>query len=215
MSKKRNKASKHMKESTSFGRHLTGAMRESGWGLDDLQRATKVSRTMLEALCNEDFSALPAEVYARGFVRSCAVALELDEGELMARYERAKRRYDAQKAREARSAQQVQDDEARPVPAVVSTDSALEAWAAAALRRKSENLPAVRDEDGRRPQPAARKALRTSSPRRVSLALVLLLIVVVLTLTMSYVLNRPHTSTTTDSGTPAATETASSSDWTG
>ena len=83
MSKKRNKASKHMKESTSFGRHLTGAMRERGWGLDELQSATKVSRTMLEALCNEDFSALPAEVYARGFVRSCAVALELDEGELL------------------------------------------------------------------------------------------------------------------------------------
>jgi len=219
VSKKRKRAAKTTNESVSFGRYLAGARREKGWDLDDLQKATKVSHAMLDALENEDFEQLPARVYVRGFVRSCAQALGLDTDELLGRYERARRRYDAQVRRIEGAHRDREGQTHQPAPATVSADHALEAWAAAALRRKADRGVVVDagkvSQDDARPTPArATKGALSSSPRRVSLALVLLLIVVALTLTLSYVLNRPQT-TSSSSGTPAATETANSSDWTG
>src|SRR5215208_733459 len=46
--------------------------------LQDAQRETRIHRRFLEALENEDISALPATVYARGFIRTYATYLGLD-----------------------------------------------------------------------------------------------------------------------------------------
>ena len=60
------------------GGELRQARVSSGVSLDDAQRATRISRRYLEALESDDYDALPAPVFARGFLRSYAQFLGLD-----------------------------------------------------------------------------------------------------------------------------------------
>ena len=57
-------------ELTGIGVELRDARIARGVTLDDAQRATRISRRYLQALEDEDFEALPAPVFARGFLRS-------------------------------------------------------------------------------------------------------------------------------------------------
>lgn len=54
--------------------------------LDDVERRTKIRKKYLEALEDGDWSVLPGEVYARGFVRSYAECVGLDGLELLEKY---------------------------------------------------------------------------------------------------------------------------------
>ena len=49
-----------------------------GVGLDDLARTTRIPVRTLRLIEAEAWDMLPAEVFVRGFVRSCAMALALD-----------------------------------------------------------------------------------------------------------------------------------------
>ncbi len=69
-----------------IGPELRDARLGRGYSLDDCQRATRISRRYLEALEDEDFEALPAPVFARGFLRSYAQYLGLDPTALVRRY---------------------------------------------------------------------------------------------------------------------------------
>ena len=62
----------------SLGEELRQARVSNGVTLDEAQRATRISRRYLEALENDDYAALPAAVFARGFLRSYAQFLDLD-----------------------------------------------------------------------------------------------------------------------------------------
>ena len=54
--------------------------------LDEVARVTKIQPRILEKLESGHFDGLPAEVFVKGFVRSVARCLGLDEAEALARY---------------------------------------------------------------------------------------------------------------------------------
>ena len=69
-----------------IGPELRDARLSRGFSIDECQRGTRISRRYLEALEGEEFSALPAPVFARGFLRSYAQFLGLDPTAMVARF---------------------------------------------------------------------------------------------------------------------------------
>ena len=61
---------------------------ERGYDLDRVERDTRIGRGYIEAIEREQFDLLPAPVYARGFVRSYARYLGLEEEEALERMPR-------------------------------------------------------------------------------------------------------------------------------
>lgn len=66
-----------------LGRLLTQARLARGLTLEAAERETRIARRYLEALEREDFSALPAPVFARGFLRSYSQYLGLDPAQVL------------------------------------------------------------------------------------------------------------------------------------
>jgi flagellar biosynthesis protein FlhG len=72
---------------TPFGGALLRKVRESqGVELDDISRHTKINVVQLRAIEEEDFAALPAVVYLRGFVVEIAKFLKLDPTQVARTY---------------------------------------------------------------------------------------------------------------------------------
>lgn len=69
----------------SLGEWLRTSREEHGYDFDRVERDTRISRGYIEAMEREHFDTLPAPVYARGFVRSYARYLGLDEEEALSR----------------------------------------------------------------------------------------------------------------------------------
>jgi hypothetical protein len=65
------------------GTTLRHTRQQKGLALEDAEHVTRIPRKYLIALEEEDYSVLPAPVYARGFLRSYASYLGLDPGDLM------------------------------------------------------------------------------------------------------------------------------------
>jgi Helix-turn-helix domain len=61
-----------------IGYSLRAARERQGIGLPEAELATKIRAKYIRALEEEDFAALPADTYARGFLRSYADYLGLD-----------------------------------------------------------------------------------------------------------------------------------------
>ncbi len=81
---------------TEFDGALLRAVRESqGLELKQISRRTKISLAYLEALERDDFSALPALVYVRGFVAEMAKCLRLDPVQAAHTYVRRVKRREA------------------------------------------------------------------------------------------------------------------------
>jgi cytoskeletal protein RodZ len=72
--------------STPFGEHLKREREMRGVSLEEIAAATRISTRFLEALENERWSELPGGVFNRGFIRSVARFLGLDEDALVAEY---------------------------------------------------------------------------------------------------------------------------------
>lgn len=68
---------------TPLGETLQRARQSKGITIEDAERITRIPRKYLEALELENYSILPAPVYARGFLRSYAGYLGLDPKELL------------------------------------------------------------------------------------------------------------------------------------
>lgn len=66
-----------------LGRLLIQARQARGLTLEAAERDTRIARRYLEALEREDFAALPAPVFARGFLRSYAQYLGLDPAQVL------------------------------------------------------------------------------------------------------------------------------------
>jgi flagellar biosynthesis protein FlhG len=72
---------------TEFTGGLLAKVRESqGIGLEDIARRTKIGLAYLRAIEEEDFAALPALVYTRGFVQQLAKFLKLDPAQVTRSY---------------------------------------------------------------------------------------------------------------------------------
>jgi cytoskeleton protein RodZ len=74
----------------SFGERLKREREMREVSLDELTKATRISQRFLEALENEDWKKLPGGVFGRGFVRTIAGYLGLDEESLLGEYDMAR-----------------------------------------------------------------------------------------------------------------------------
>lgn len=69
-----------------LGELLKEARQQKGLSLEQVEEATRIRRKYLQALEEENFGVLPAEVYVKGFLRNYAQYLDLDVEEVMALY---------------------------------------------------------------------------------------------------------------------------------
>ncbi|HVA17328.1 MAG TPA: RodZ domain-containing protein [Candidatus Dormibacteraeota bacterium] len=69
-----------------FGEHLKREREMRGVSLEEISAATRISVRFLEALENEQWERLPGGIFNRGFIRSVARFLGLDEENLVAEY---------------------------------------------------------------------------------------------------------------------------------
>ena len=69
-----------------LGDYLKQAREKKRVSLEQISSQTKIPEYHLQALESEDFANLPAKVFAKGFVRSYAKALGLDEEEVLQRF---------------------------------------------------------------------------------------------------------------------------------
>jgi cytoskeleton protein RodZ len=72
--------------STPFGEHLRREREMRGVSLEEIAAATRIRTRFLEALEKEEWDHLPGGVFNRGFIRSVARFLGLDEESLVAEY---------------------------------------------------------------------------------------------------------------------------------
>ena len=69
------------------GQLLQEARQQKGVSLEQVEEATRIRQKFLKALEEEDYTALPAEAYVKGFLRNYALYLGLDPEEVLALYE--------------------------------------------------------------------------------------------------------------------------------
>jgi hypothetical protein len=86
-----------------IGESLRRARTERGLGFEEASDATKIRMRYLRALEAEDWSALPAPAYARGFLRTYASYLALDADALVEEFRRTVGETDATPAEERRA----------------------------------------------------------------------------------------------------------------
>lgn len=71
----------------SLGRYLRERRAQRGMSLEELSARTRIGLPMLRALEEDDYPSLPVEVTVKGFLRSYARCLGLDEQEVIDRYQ--------------------------------------------------------------------------------------------------------------------------------
>lgn len=96
----------------SIGSYLRQVREAKGYTLDHMAAKTKIQRPILEALEEEQFAQLPEIVFTKGFLRTYARALELDEEDVLRRFLDAANPFYAQKEIEYQQTR-VQQEEAR------------------------------------------------------------------------------------------------------
>ena len=72
--------------STPFGEHLKREREMRGVSLNEISAATRISTKFLEAIENDRWNELPGGAFNRGFIRSIARYLGLDEDSIVAEY---------------------------------------------------------------------------------------------------------------------------------
>lgn len=70
----------------SLGSYLRESRERRGLSVEEIARATRVAGQYLEAIEADDFRALPAPVFAKGFIRAYCQTLGLDADEVLTRY---------------------------------------------------------------------------------------------------------------------------------
>ncbi len=71
----------------SFGEYLVRERSLRNIPLEEISQRTRISMKVLQALEEERWEELPADVYVRGFLRTYSRYLGLDENEVLVRYE--------------------------------------------------------------------------------------------------------------------------------
>lgn len=69
-----------------LGRYLSGLREERGLSIEEVARVTRVASCYLNALEHEDFAALPASVFTRGYIRAYCQALGVPADDALTRY---------------------------------------------------------------------------------------------------------------------------------
>ena len=71
----------------SIGTTLAEARESAGLSLEDVAKATRIRRTLILGIENDDFSACGGDFYARGHLRNIAAAVGLDPAPLLAEFD--------------------------------------------------------------------------------------------------------------------------------
>lgn len=71
----------------SFGEYLKRERELRGVTLEEISQATNIGKTFLKALENDDYDALPAEVFVKGFLRAYAENTGMDSNEVLLAYD--------------------------------------------------------------------------------------------------------------------------------
>ncbi len=73
----------------SLGEYLRQVRKQKGLGIDQIAEKTRINPVYIRALEDEHFDQFPGETFAKGFVRSYARSLGLDEKEILKRFKEA------------------------------------------------------------------------------------------------------------------------------
>jgi len=104
---------------SSVGDHLRGLREQRGLSLDEIARITRVASRYLEALEANRFSALPAPVFTRGFIRAYCQALGEAPDTALAQYDGREGTAPARPAPAPAPAPRAKDTEGRSPSAVM------------------------------------------------------------------------------------------------
>ena len=83
----KNRPGGYFKGECTVGEMLLSARERAGITLEEASQETKIPRAMLEYLETDNFEAVPARVYVKGFLRSYAKLLQLDATHILSKYE--------------------------------------------------------------------------------------------------------------------------------
>ncbi|RKZ05366.1 hypothetical protein DRQ05_06550, partial [bacterium] len=86
-SEERDSQSEILNSEQTVGEIFLEARKKAGLSLEDVSEETKIPRAMLEHIETDNFDAMPAKVYARGFIKSYAQMLGLDTEYILNKYE--------------------------------------------------------------------------------------------------------------------------------
>ncbi|MFN2353127.1 MAG: helix-turn-helix domain-containing protein [Desulfopila sp.] len=78
----------HTEYIETLGQYLQRCRKERDLSLEDVKDTTKIPSETLEAIESDDYQALPADTFARGFYMLYAKCLELDTDALLLRYDK-------------------------------------------------------------------------------------------------------------------------------
>src|ERR1700693_5113214 len=70
----------------SLGQYFRRGRGEKGWTLEEAASKTRILRQYLQAVEDDNYEQLPAAVFAKGFIRSYAQSLGLNETEVLAKF---------------------------------------------------------------------------------------------------------------------------------
>jgi len=96
-----------------LGQYFSHARQEKGWTLDQAAAKTRIQLQYLKAVEEDNYTLLPEEVFAKGFVRSYARMLGLDEMEVMHRFNESGGQFYAKRAEREQLKRQLQEEERR------------------------------------------------------------------------------------------------------
>jgi Helix-turn-helix domain/Domain of unknown function (DUF4115) len=155
-----------MLETLGIGASLREERIRQGLTLDGVESATRIRGRYLEAIEDERWDELPAEAYAKGFLRTYATFLELDPQQFLAEFRRHRREVEepiaplAQPAYEARG---VRLAALGTAAAVVTAVLAVGAWQLAGDDPMSERAVGPQTTQAQ-PQPAPAQPARPARP---------------------------------------------------
>jgi cytoskeleton protein RodZ len=99
--------------SDSLGQYLKRTRETKGWSLQEAAVKTRILPQYLQAVEEDNYARLPEEVFAKGFVRSYARSLKLDEMEVLQKFNESAGQFYAKRAERERIKQQLREEERR------------------------------------------------------------------------------------------------------
>ena len=94
----------------SFGAYLRHLRETKGISMEEIASQTKINLKYLKAIETDDLGQIPNVVFAKGFIRSYARCLAVNENEVLDRFNQLAASFYHEKAEEIRTDQQVQDE---------------------------------------------------------------------------------------------------------
>lgn len=95
----------------SFGAYLRQLREEKGVSMEEVASRTKISLKYLQALEEDDLGKIPNEVFAKGFIRSYARCLALEEDGVLTRFEELATGFYHQKVEQIRTEKQKENQQ--------------------------------------------------------------------------------------------------------